>query len=128
MAKEQVVTEGVVAFCNLAETEKFNGQDTGRYSVVINMTDEEVEKVKAFDVQTKEYNDQGQRSFKSKYPVTVVDIDGNTTDKRIPYGSKVRLLWSPGPAHPQWGVPAYLNKVKVLELSDNDGGDTPEEF
>ncbi len=126
--KEQIVTEGVVAFCNLVETEKFNGQDTGRFSIVLGMEDDEAEKVRGYGVNVKEYQNKGQRSFKSKYPVDVIDVDGNVMDKRIPYGSKVRLLWSPGPAHPQWGVPAYLNKVRVLELSENGGGDTPDSF
>ena len=38
-----MITEGVVAFSNLAETEKFNGQDTGKYSIVLTLEQEEAD-------------------------------------------------------------------------------------
>jgi len=117
-----MIVEGIVAFCNLEQTEKFNGQDTGKYSIVINMTDEAAEVVAAEGVKLKEYKNQKQRSFKSKYPVEVLDVNDVQVSKHIPYGSTVRLLWQPGKPHPSAGVPAYLNKVKVLEYADNGHG------
>lgn len=122
-----MITEGVVAFCNLSETERYNGQDTGKYSVVVTMEPDESERLAAEGVKVKEYKDQPQRKFASKYPVDVVDVDGNPTSKHIPYGSLVRLQWKPGQDHPTYGVAPYLSKVKVLEMSEN-GTDDEEDF
>ena len=45
-----MITEGVVAFSNLSETEKYNGQDTGKFSIVITMEEGEAESLKSLGV------------------------------------------------------------------------------
>ena len=96
-----MITEGVVAFSNLAETEKFNGQDTGKYSIVLTLEQEEADKLSDAGIIVKEYKNQPQRKFVTKFPnFPVMDTEGDTIDKYIPYGSKVRVLWEPGKPHP----------------------------
>ena len=40
-----MITEGVVAFSNLSETEKYNGQDTGKFSIVLTLEEDEAGKL-----------------------------------------------------------------------------------
>ena len=42
---------------------------------------------------------------------------------RIGRGSKVRLLWAEGQPHPVHGTSTYLNKIKVLEVAEQEGGE-----
>ena len=130
-----MISEGVVAFCNLMETEKYKGQDTGKFSLVVNMDDQEAEALKAAGVVVRGYDRDGdgvnviaQRKFVTKFPdFPVLDREGNVTSKHIPFGSKVKILWTEGPSHPVHGVSTYIKKVKVLELADRDMKDADEE-
>ena len=124
-----MITEGVVAFSNLSETERYNGQDTGKYSIVITMEHDEADKLTAEGVTLKEYKNQPQRRFTTKYPhFSVLDVDGNPVPKEIPYGSKVKILWNKSNPHPTYGVIPYFKKIKVLEYADGTMGDDDEEF
>ena len=71
-----MITEGIAAFVNLSETERYNGQDTGKFSIVINMDPDEAAKVEAAGIKVKEYKNQPQRKFASKFDVQVVDSEG----------------------------------------------------
>ena len=124
-----MITEGVVAFSNLSETERYNGQDTGKYSIVITMEQDEADKLTAEGVTLKEYKNQPQRRFTTKYPhFSVLDVDGNPVPKEIPYGSKVKILWNKSNPHPTYGVIPYFKKITVLESADGTMGDDDEEF
>ena len=124
-----MITEGVVAFSNLSETERYNGQDTGKYSIVITMEQDEADKLTAEGVNVKEYKNQPQRKFVTKFPqFSVLDAAGNPVPKEIPYGSKVKILWQGGKPHPTYGVAPYFKKIKVLEYADNMTEDDDEEF
>ena len=127
-----MITEGVVAFSNLSETEKYNGQDTGKFSIVITMEEGEAESLKSLGVKVKSYKNLHQRKFTSKFPdFPVMDVDGNPVVKVIPYGSKVKILWQPGKPHPTHGVPPYFQKIKVLEYASPEGvggSDEDEDF
>ena len=118
-----MITEGIAAFVNLSETERFNGQDTGKFSIVINMDPDEAAKVEAAGIKVKEYKNQPQRKFASKFDVQVVDAEGDQISKNVPYGSKVRVMWEAGEPHPTYGTTAYLKKVKVLEMAEHSGED-----
>ena len=123
-----MITEGVVAFSNLAETEKFNGQDTGKYSIVLTLEQEEADKLSDAGIIVKEYKNQPQRKFVTKFPnFPVMDTEGDTIDKYIPYGSKVRVLWEPGKPHTTHSVPPYFKKIKGLEMSQRVDSTNPEE-
>ena len=128
MSKESIVTSGEVAFSNLTAHEVFQGTDTGKYSVVITMSETEASKLEDLGVKVKTYEDKKQRKFSSKFFIPVVDMDDAPFSGEIPYGSKVRLLWATADAHPQYGTPTYLNRVRVVELADGAGSETPDEF
>ena len=114
------VTEGIANFVNLAETEFFNGKDTGKYSIMLTLEQDQVQLLEDNGVKVKEYKNQPQRKFVTSFDnFEVVDIDGETTSKNIPYGSKVRVLWSAGKPHPSAGCAPYFKKIKVLELSEH---------
>ena len=126
-----MITEGVVAFSNLSETEKYNGQDTGKFSIVLTLEEDEAGKLSDAGVNVKEYKNQPQRKFVTKFPdFPVMDAEGEVIAKHIPYGSKVRVLWEPGKPHPTHGVAPYFKKIKVLELASHEGAmaDGDEEF
>ena len=126
---EGTVTSGTVAFSNLTECEMYQGQSTGRYTVVVTMDDAEAAKLSDVGVKLKDYEGRAQRKFASKFPVTVVDVDNNVVSGEVPYGSVVRLLWSPSKeAHPQHGVGTYLNRVRVVEFAETGQGPVPDEF
>jgi|TARA_R110002050_G_scaffold168648_4_gene300049 hypothetical protein len=127
-----MITEGIVAFSNLNETERFNGTDTGKYSIVITIPDkDEAKKLSDEGVLLKEYKNQKQRKFVTKFPqFEVVDAEGESVAKNIPYGSTVRILWQGSKPHPTYGVSPYFKKIKVLEYADmsGDGADDEEDF
>ena len=130
-----IVTAGNSAFSNLTEHEDYQGQSTGRFSLVITLDEQEAKKLENMGVKIKTYTNPEtgvtalQRKFATKYHVDVVDIDGSPVSGEIPYGSKVRLLWKASEdAHPQHGVGTYLNKVRVVEFAEGSDEDTPEEF
>jgi hypothetical protein len=128
MEKQSVVTTGVVAFSNLTAHEVYKGKTTGRYSIVITMDEANASKLRDMGVTVKEYKDTPQRKFASQYHVGIVDAQDNPFTGEIPYGSVVRVLWQNGPAHPEHGVPTYLNKVRVVELAETSASEAPEEF
>tara|TARA_R110000751_G_scaffold100602_3_gene194549 strand:+ start:1001 stop:1375 length:375 start_codon:yes stop_codon:yes gene_type:complete len=115
------IMEGVVAFENLTEHEMYNGQSTGKFSLVLSLGEEEAADLDARGVKLREYEGVKQRKFASKFEVGVLNADGTPFQGRVPRGSKVRLLWQEGTPHPVHGMSTYLNKVKVLEVAEQTG-------
>jgi len=117
------VVEGTLAFENLDTHEMYQGQSTGKYSVVISVDEDTASSLSGSGVKMREYEGKAQRKFASKYDVPVYDKEGMPFTGRIGRGSKVRLLWQEGPPHPVHGVSTYLNKIKVLEVAEQDDGE-----
>ena len=115
------VLEGLVAFENLTEHEMYNGQSTGKFSVVLSLGEEQAVDLDARGVKLREYEGVKQRKFASKFEVGIVNADGTPFQGRVPRGSKVRILWQEGAPHPVHGTSTYLNKVKVLEVAEQSG-------
>ena len=136
----QVVTSGVVAFSNITEFDSYNGKSTGKYSLTVTLDPAEASKLADMGVRVKQYvpkDENGepqpekakdQRKFTSQYHVPVVDMDDHQVQGEIPFGSKVRVLWKGMDAHPEYGVPTYVNRVRVVEMAEGAADDTPEEF
>ena len=118
------VVEGTLAFENLDTHEMYQGQSTGKYSVVISVDEDTASSLSGLGVKMREYEGVKQRKFSTKYDVPVYDKEGMPFTGRIGRGSKVRLLWAesgaPQPAH---GTSTYLNKIKVLEVAEQDDGE-----
>ena len=127
MSKFQFI-EGSVAFSKLTETDVYNGTDTGKYKLDVTVDPSFVSQLEEQGIKLKQYDGQEQRKFSSKFSVELVDADGNAIPTiELPRGSKVRVLYSSGPAHPSFGSPTYLAKVKVLEMADASV-DAPQDF
>ena len=119
------VITGKVAFANLTEHEVFNGQSTGKYSVVVTLDEEAADKLAAEGVKLKTYKNESQRKFATKFEdFTVVDIDGEPVSRgSVRWGDTVRIKYGLGKPHPVHGTATYLSKVKVLELAEaSEGG------
>jgi hypothetical protein len=117
------VLEGNVAFANLDEHEEYQGQSTGKYSLVLSLADADAEKLSEQGVKLREYEGVKQRKFSTKYEVPMYDADGAEFMGRLTRGSKVRVQYAEGKPHPVHGTSTYLSKVKVLELAEpSDGG------
>jgi hypothetical protein len=115
--------EGTIAFAELEATEIYNGQDTGKYSVVLSLDDSDANGLADMGVKLREYEGVKQRKFSSKFDVPLFDSEGAEFNGRVTRGSKVRVQYKLGNAHPVHGTSTYLNKIKVLELAEpSDGG------
>ena len=117
------VLTGKAAFVNLTETEQYQGQDTGRYTLTVTLDDDAAQMLSSQGVKLRDYEGKAQRKFSSKYPVRVIDAEDNPFIGPITRGSTIRLSYKTGPAHPVHGTPTYLNAVRVLELADDAGID-----
>ncbi len=113
------VLTGKAAFVNLTETEQYQGQDTGRYTLTVTLDNDAAQMLSAQGVKLRDYEGTAQRKFSSKYPVKVIDAEDNPFIGPVTRGSTIRLSYKTGPAHPVHGTPTYLNAVRVVELADD---------
>jgi hypothetical protein len=114
------VVNGTVAFANLAEHEVYNGQSTGKYSLVLVLDEAEAEKLEQEGIKIKMYKNQAQRKFATKFEdFPVIDNDGEPVSKSsVRYGDKVRIKYNLGNPHPVHGVAPYLQAVRVVEKGE----------
>ena len=119
------VLEGNVAFANLDEHEEYQGQSTGKYSLVLSLEPEDADKLADKGVKLREYEGTAQRKFSTKYEVPMFDVDGKDFVGRLTRGSKVRVKYAEGKPHPVHGTSTYLSAIKVIELAEatEGGGD-----
>jgi hypothetical protein len=119
------VLEGNVAFADLDEHEVYQGQSTGKYSLVLSLDPEDADKLASKGVKLREYEGTAQRKFTTKYEVPLFDAEGNEFNGRLTRGSKVRVKYAEGKPHPVHGTSTYLSAVKVIELAEatEGGGD-----
>lgn len=113
------VLTGKAAFINLTETEQYQGQDTGRYTLTVTLDSDAAQMLSQQGVKLRDYEGTAQRKFSSKYPVKVIDAEDNPFIGPITKGSTIRLSYKTGPAHPVHGTPTYLNAVRVVDLADD---------
>ena len=114
------VVNGTVAFANLDAHEVYNGQSTGKYSLVLTLDDAEAEKLESEGVKIKMYKNQSQRKFATKFDeFPVIDNDGEPVSKSsVRYGDKVRIKYDLGAPHPVHGTTVYLKAVRVVEKGE----------
>ena len=107
-------------FVNVKATEVYEGKDTGRYTVTLTLNDETADELSKKGVRLKSYGEGAdailQRKFASKFPVRVIDAEGEPFSGDIPYGSTVRISYKYGDEHPVYGVPVYMDGIRVLEM------------
>ena len=119
------VVEGTLAFENLDTYEMYQGQSTGKYSVVISVDEDTASNLSGSGVKMREYEGNKQRKFASKFDVPVYEANGDEFMGNITRGSHVRVQYSLGQEHPVHGITPYLDKIKVLELAS---GSSDEDF
>ena len=124
------VITGKVAFANLTEHEVFNGQSTGKYSVVVTVDEENASKLQSEGVKLKTYKNENQRKFATKFEdFQVVDLEGETVSKSsVRYGDTVRVKYGLGKPHPVHGSSVYLQAIRVVEKGEHEGGMDDGEF
>ena len=134
MAKQGIVVNGEVAFSNLTEHDTYNGKSTGNYTLTVTLEDADARKLEDMGVIVKQYKKKDsdepvklQRKFKSQYHVPVVDAEDHPVGGELPYGTKVRVLFVGGEMNPDYGMPTYLQRVRVIEMAEPDMA-VPEEF
>ena len=114
------VIEGKAMFVNVKATEVYEGKDTGRYTVTLTLNDETADELSKKGVRLKSYGEGAdailQRKFASKFPVRVIDAECETFSGDIPSGSTVRISYKYGDEHPVYGVPVYMDGIRVLEM------------
>jgi len=122
------LAEGTVAFQNLQQTEVYQGQDTGRYTLTLSLEEDMASKLSDEGVKVKDYEGIAQRKFASKFPVRIVNANDEPFMGAIPKGSKVRVQYKLGDSHPVHATPTYLNAIRVLELGEESGDGIEEGF
>jgi len=114
-----MIIEGNVAFSNVTKHESFQGQSTGKYSVVVTIDEGTAAALRDQGVKLKQYQDSFQRKFASKFDIRVIDANDEPVRGEIPRGSKVRLSFKVGAPHPVHGATPYLNAVRVVEFAED---------
>ena len=77
------VLEGTVAFENLTEHEMYNGQSTGKYSLVLSLDEGDADSLDSLGVKLREYEGTKQRKFASKFEVGILNADGTPFAGRV---------------------------------------------
>lgn len=125
---EKYIAEGTVAFQSLREHDSWEGQSTHKYTVTLSLPEDVAETLQNNGVKLKDYEGTAQRKFVTQYDVPIFNEDGSPFEGDVTRGSHVRIVYSFGKPHPKHGTSTYLDRVKVLQLADFEGGYTPEEF
>ena len=121
-----MITTGTAKYVYLDSTEKFNGEDTGKYTLTVAIDDKEateLEKagVKVRTISTEDGGSYKARKFSTKYPLSfdmVKTSDGEAIGHDFGAESEVQVLWKAGNEHPQHGVATYLTAVKVMKRTE----------
>ena len=74
------VIEGFGNFSHLKEMDEYNGQSTGKYSIMLTMAQDDASLLESKGVKVKEYEGKKQRKFTSKFDVPVFDANGDEYD------------------------------------------------
>ena len=121
-----MITTGTAKYVYLDSTEKFNGEDTGKYTLTVAIDDKEataLEKagVKVRTISTEDGGSYKARRFSTKYPLSCAMVktsDGEAIGHDFGAESEVQVLWKAGNEHPQHGVATYLTAVKVMKRTE----------
>ena len=121
-----MVTTGIAKYVYLDSTEKYNGEDTGKYTLTISVDDKEADSlekagVKVRTITTEDGGSYKARKFSTKYPLPFEMIktsEGEAIGHDFGAESEVQVLWKAGQEHPMHGVATYLTAVKVTKRTE----------
>jgi len=119
-----MVTKGEAKYVYLDSTEKFNGDDTGKYTLTVSLSDAEAKKLMdaGVKVRTIKDADTGEdikiRKFSTQYKLDdnlIQTMSGDVVGTDFGAGTEVEVLWKAGKEHPMHGVATYLTAIKVAD-------------
>jgi len=119
-----MVTKGEAKYVYLDSTEKFNGDDTGKYTLTVSLSDAEAKKLvdAGVKVRTIKDADTGKdikiRKFSTQYKLDdnlIQTMSGDVVGTDFGAGTEVEVLWKAGKEHPMHGVATYLTAIKVAD-------------
>ena len=99
-----MITKGIVKYNYLDSTEKYQGEDTGKYTLTVALDSKEVkalegEGVKVRTIKTEDGGSYRARKFSTKYPLSfnmVKTVDGEDIGFDFGAESVVEVLWKKG--------------------------------
>jgi len=127
------VTKGVAKYVYLDSTEKYNGDDTGKYTLTVQISAEEADKLNELGVKTKNLKHKETdeliidektgkpaffRKFSTRYKLDndmIKTVSGDVVGTDFGAESDVSVLWKVGKEHPVHGVATYLTAIKVAD-------------
>jgi hypothetical protein len=119
-----MITKGVAKYVYLDSTEKYQGEDTGKYTLTVGITNAEAKKLEDIGVKVRTITDQDTgkdikiRKFSTQYKLQdnmIQTEGGDVIGTDFGAGSGVQVLWKAGKAHPTHGVATYLTAIKVAD-------------
>ena len=108
-----MITKGIAKYVYLDSTEKFQGEDTGKYTLTIALDDKEAKALETEGVKVRTIKTEDGGSFEM-----IKTVDGESIGHDFGAESIVEVLWKKGNEHPQHGVATYLTAVKVHERTE----------
>ena len=61
-----MITKGIAKYIYLNTTEKFNGEDTGKYTITVGMSNSEAKKLEDAGIKVREFKDDNGKSYKAR--------------------------------------------------------------
>lgn len=119
-----MITKGVAKYVYLDSTEKFNGEDTGKYTLTVGLNPSEAKKLEDAGVKVRAVTDKDTgkeikiRKFSTQYKLDdnmIQTVSGEAIGTNFGSGSDVQVLWKAGNEHPTHGVATYLTAIKVAD-------------
>ena len=119
-----MITTGEALYVYLDSTEKYNDEDTGKYTLTVGLKAEEASKLEeaGVKVRTIKHPTNGKdvkvRKFSTQYKLAdddVKTVGGSVVGSDFGTGSGVTVLWKAGKEHPTHGVATYLTAIKVAD-------------
>lgn len=119
-----MITKGVAKYVYLDSTEKFNNEDTGKYTLTVGLSNAEAKKLEDAGVKVRTIKDAETgkdikiRKFSTQYKLDnnmIQTQSGDVVGTDFGAGSDVEVLWKAGKEHPTHGVATYLTAIKVAD-------------
>ncbi len=119
-----MITKGVAKYVYLDSTEKFNNEDTGKYTLTVGLSNAEAKKLEDAGVKVRTVKDAETgkdikiRKFSTQYKLQdnmIQTQSGDVVGTDFGAGSDVEVLWKAGKPHPTHGVATYLTAIKVAD-------------
>ena len=119
-----MITKGIAKFVYLDSTEKFNNEDTGKYTLTVGLSTSEAKKLVDAGVKVRSYTDKDTgkeikiRKFSTQYKLQdnmIQTVSGEVIGTDFGSGSDVEVLWKAGNSHPTHGVATYITALKVAD-------------